>query len=48
MAGLIGKLMQLSRTPQGKKAIESARQAAQDPKKQAQAKELLGRFKGRR
>ncbi|MFF3322446.1 hypothetical protein [Streptomyces sp. NPDC002889] len=48
MAGLIARIKQLSRTPQGQRAIGSARRAAADPRRRAQARQLLGRLRGRR
>lgn len=48
MPGLIARIMEFSRTPQGRWAIESARRAASDPRKQAQARKFLGRLRGRR
>ncbi|MCF6522839.1 hypothetical protein [Streptomyces sp. JJ36] len=48
MAGLISQLKRFSRTPQGQRAIAAARQAANDPRKRAQAQRLLSRLRGRR
>lgn len=48
MPGLVSKIKQFSRSPQGQKAIRSARRAASDPRKQAQARRLLDRLRGRR
>lgn len=48
MPGLIGKIKEFSRSPQGQKAIKSAQQAAKDPKRQAQARKLLGKLRGGR
>lgn len=48
MPGLMARIKEFSRSPQGRRAIESARRAASDPRKQAQARKLLGRLRGRR
>ncbi|MEU2563254.1 hypothetical protein ABZ626_28530 [Streptomyces longispororuber] len=48
MAGLIARLKAYSRTPQGRRTISSARRAASDPRKRAQARSLLTRLRGRR
>ncbi|WP_208883800.1 hypothetical protein [Streptomyces armeniacus] len=47
MPGLIARIKEFTRSPQGQKAINSARQAARDPKKQAQARKLLGKLRKR-
>ncbi|WP_199826227.1 hypothetical protein [Streptomyces sp. SBT349] len=48
MAGIIDRLKGFSRSPQGRRAIASARRAASDPRKRAQARRLLGRLRSRR
>ncbi|MDQ0797787.1 hypothetical protein [Streptomyces sp. B1I3] len=48
MSGLVTRIKQFSRTPQGRRAIASARRAAADPRKRSQARGLIGRLRGRR
>ncbi|MFG3343590.1 hypothetical protein ACGF1Z_00815 [Streptomyces sp. NPDC048018] len=48
MAGLITRLKEYTRTPQGQRAVETVRRAAADPRKRDQARRLLGRLRGRR
>ncbi|CAL9627563.1 hypothetical protein SUDANB120_06014 [Streptomyces sp. enrichment culture] len=48
MSGLLTRLKAFSRSPQGQRAIASVRRAAADPRKQEQARRLLGRLRGRR
>ncbi|WP_179166714.1 MULTISPECIES: hypothetical protein [unclassified Streptomyces] len=48
MSGLITRIKQFTRSPQGQRTIASARRAASDPRKRAQARRLLGRLRGRR
>ena len=48
MSGLIDRLKRFRSSPQGRKAVDSARRAAADPRKRAQARRLLGRLRGRR
>ncbi|WP_167536446.1 hypothetical protein [Streptomyces ficellus] len=48
MSGLMTRIKQFTRSPQGQRAIASARRAAADPRKRAQARSLLGRLRGRR
>ncbi|MET9378646.1 hypothetical protein ACFYV5_32480 [Streptomyces sp. NPDC003035] len=48
MSGLITRLKQYTRTPQGQRAVASVRRAAADPRKRAQARKLFGRLRGRR
>ncbi|MFF5970083.1 hypothetical protein ACFY7C_01010 [Streptomyces sp. NPDC012769] len=48
MSGLITRLKEFARSPQGRRAVASARRAAADPRKRAQAGRLLGRLRGRR
>ncbi|MEU0661545.1 hypothetical protein ABZ508_18250 [Streptomyces lavendulocolor] len=48
MSGLMTRIKQFTRSPQGRRTIDSARRAAADPRKRAQARQLLGRLRGRR
>lgn len=48
MAGMLDRLKQFARSPQGRRAADQARRAAADPRKRAQAQRLLGKLKGRR
>lgn len=48
MPGLIARLTQFTRTPQGRRTIASARRAAADPRTRNQARRLFGRLRGRR
>ncbi|WP_167455398.1 hypothetical protein [Streptomyces qaidamensis] len=48
MAGMLNRLKEFAKSPQGRRATEQARRAAADPRKRAQAQRLLGRLKGRR
>lgn len=48
MPGIIDRIKRFSRSPQGQRTIAAARRAASDPKKQAQARRLLDRWKGGR
>ncbi|MGK5729499.1 hypothetical protein [Streptomyces sp. URMC 124] len=48
MAGLMARIKQFTRSPQGQRTIASARRAAADPRKRAQARKLLSRLRGRR
>ncbi|MGA5410334.1 hypothetical protein ACPCSC_24110 [Streptomyces lavendulocolor] len=48
MSGLMARIKQFTRSPQGRRTIDSARRAAADPRKRAQARQLLGRLRGRR
>ncbi|WP_435972699.1 hypothetical protein [Streptomyces sp. Qhu_M48] len=48
MSGLIARIKQFTRSPQGRRTIASARRAAADPRKRDQARRLLGRLRGRR
>ncbi|MFF7445610.1 MULTISPECIES: hypothetical protein [unclassified Streptomyces] len=47
MAGMLEKIKQFSRSPQGRRTIEQARRASADPRRRAQARQLLGRLRGR-
>ncbi|MDJ1639959.1 MULTISPECIES: hypothetical protein [Streptomyces] len=48
MSRLIARITRFTRSPQGQRTIASARRAAADPRKRAQARSLLGRLRGRR
>ncbi|MBR8639746.1 hypothetical protein KEF29_11650 [Streptomyces tuirus] len=48
MAGILNRIKQFARSPQGRRAIAEARRAAADPRKRAQAQRLLGKLRGRR
>ncbi|MEU9229524.1 hypothetical protein AB0D40_34875 [Streptomyces massasporeus] len=47
MAGMLDRIKQFARSPQGRRAVDQARRAAADPRKRAQAQRLLGKLKGR-
>ncbi|KOG83458.1 hypothetical protein [Streptomyces griseus] len=46
MPGLIARITRFTRSPQGRRTIESARRAAADPRKRAQARSLFGAAEG--
>jgi hypothetical protein len=48
VAGLVQKVQEFLRSPQGRKYTEQAKRYAQDPKNRAKAQEMLGRFRGKR
>ncbi|MDT0494399.1 hypothetical protein ACIOD0_01505 [Kitasatospora albolonga] len=48
MSRLIARITQFTRSPQGRRTVASARRAAADPRKRAQARSLFGRLRGRR
>ncbi|MEU6230144.1 hypothetical protein [Streptomyces sp. NPDC047042] len=48
MAGMLERIKQFARSPQGRRAAEQARRAAADPRRREQAKRLLGKLRGRR
>ncbi|GHA05726.1 hypothetical protein GCM10010372_00980 [Streptomyces tauricus] len=48
MAGIMNKIKQFARSPQGRRTIEQARRASADPRRRAQAQRLLGKLRGRR
>ncbi|MFJ8595250.1 hypothetical protein [Streptomyces sp. NPDC093598] len=47
MAGMLDRIKQFAKSPQGRRAAEQARRAAADPRKRAQAQRLLGKLRGR-
>ncbi|MFJ9907531.1 hypothetical protein ACIRVK_32375 [Streptomyces sp. NPDC101152] len=48
MPGMMERIKQVTRSPQGRRAIEQARRAAADPRRRAQAQRLLGKLRGHR
>ncbi|MBO7939864.1 MULTISPECIES: hypothetical protein [Streptomyces] len=48
MSSLIRRIKDFARTPQGRRAIDQARRAASDPRRRAQARTFLSRFRTRR
>ncbi|MFJ8691687.1 hypothetical protein [Streptomyces roseolilacinus] len=48
MSGLMNRLKEFGRSPQGRKLADQARQAAADPRKREQARRLLGKLRGGR
>jgi hypothetical protein len=47
MAGMLNRIKEFAKSPQGRRATEQARRAAADPRKRAQAQRLLGKLRGR-
>ncbi|MGD6741419.1 hypothetical protein ACOKM3_06160 [Streptomyces sp. BH106] len=47
MAGILDRIKQFSRSPQGRRAIATARRTASDPRRQAQARGWLARLRRR-
>ncbi|MFK4106825.1 hypothetical protein ACI2L1_43640 [Streptomyces sp. NPDC019531] len=47
MPGMLEKIKQFSRSPQGRRAVGQVRRASADPRRRAQARQLLGRLRGR-
>lgn len=48
MPGLIQKVQQFLKSPQGRKYTDQAKRYAQDPKNRAKAQDMLSRFRGKR
>ncbi|CAM5744981.1 hypothetical protein STAFG_0878 [Streptomyces afghaniensis 772] len=48
MAGILNRIKQFARSPQGRRAAAQARRAAADPRNRAKAQRLLGKLRGRR
>ncbi|NGY57843.1 hypothetical protein G7043_02730 [Lentzea sp. NEAU-D13] len=48
MASFMDKINKFLRSPQGHKLQAKARQMAQDPRKRAQAEQLLRKFRGKK
>jgi hypothetical protein len=46
MARLLARIGAFARSPQGRRAIASARRMASDPRRRAQAGRLVGRLRG--
>ncbi len=47
MAGIMDRIMSFARSPKGRRVIEQGKRAAADPRKRAQAKETLRKFRSR-
>jgi hypothetical protein len=47
MPGMLDKIKQFSRSPQGRRAAEQVRRASADPRRREQARHLLGKLRGR-
>ncbi|GAA5050017.1 hypothetical protein [Streptomyces similanensis] len=48
MAGVLGRIKEFARSPQGRRTIEQVRRAASDPRRRAQAQRLFARLRTRR
>ncbi|MFG2133718.1 hypothetical protein ACGFNV_38980 [Streptomyces sp. NPDC048751] len=48
MSSVIRRIKQFAGSPQGRRTIEKARQAAADPRRRAQAQSLFDRLRKRR
>ncbi|MEZ0156712.1 hypothetical protein [Streptomyces griseorubens] len=48
MPGMVERIKQFARSPQGRRTAEQVRRTAADPRKRAQAQRLLGRLRGGR
>ncbi|MFE4367585.1 hypothetical protein ACFRMN_04890 [Streptomyces sp. NPDC056835] len=48
MPGMIERIKRFAGSPQGRRVTEQIRRASADPRKRAQARQLLGRLRGRR
>ena len=48
MSSLLRRIKEFARSPQGRRTIDQARQAAADPRRRAQARRLLDRLRTRR
>ena len=48
MPGIVARIKEFGRSPQGRRAIASARRAASDPRNQAKARRLFGKLRSRR
>ncbi|CAL9605636.1 hypothetical protein SUDANB58_05529 [Streptomyces sp. enrichment culture] len=44
MAGMLDRIKQFTRTPQGRRTTEQLRRAAADPRRRAQAQQVLRKF----
>ncbi|WP_199808651.1 hypothetical protein [Streptomyces sp. NRRL S-146] len=47
MAGMLDRIKQFARSPQGRRGVGQAGGARADPRKRAQAQRLLGKLRGR-
>ncbi|MDL5205713.1 hypothetical protein [Streptomyces sp. ALI-76-A] len=48
MPGMMERIKQFAKSPQGRRTAEQARRTASDPRRRAQAQRLLGKFRGQR
>ncbi|MBC3985123.1 hypothetical protein H8N00_27035 [Streptomyces sp. AC563] len=48
MSGLLSRIKAFASSPQGRKLVTEGKRAASDPRKRAQAQQLLRRLRGRR
>ncbi|GGY94664.1 hypothetical protein GCM10010385_50920 [Streptomyces geysiriensis] len=48
MAGVLDRIKQFARSPQGRRAAEQVRRTASDPRRRAQAQQMLRKFGKRR
>ncbi|MFF3332866.1 hypothetical protein ACFYWX_25455 [Streptomyces sp. NPDC002888] len=48
MSTVIQRIKQFAKSPQGRRTIDTARRAAADPRRRAQAQRLLDRLRKRR
>ncbi|CQR59916.1 hypothetical protein ACFY4K_12340 [Streptomyces leeuwenhoekii] len=44
MAGMLERIKQFARSPQGRRTTEQVRRAAADPRRRAQAQQVLRKF----
>ncbi|CAL9340264.1 hypothetical protein SUDANB6_00256 [Streptomyces sp. enrichment culture] len=44
MAGMLDRIKQFTRSPQGRRTTEQLRRAAADPRRRAQAQQMLRKF----
>ncbi|MEU1039088.1 hypothetical protein ACFYP4_09180 [Streptomyces sp. NPDC005551] len=47
MPGMMEKIKQFAKSPQGRRTAEQVRRASADPRRRAQAQRLLGKLRGR-
>ncbi|MFF4014906.1 hypothetical protein [Streptomyces sp. NPDC001843] len=47
MPGVVERIKEFARSPQGRRTAEQVRRAAADPRRRAQAQRLLGKLRGR-
>lgn len=48
MAGIMQRIKQFAKSPQGRRTIEQARRAAADPRRRTQAKQMLRKLRSGR